>query len=397
MPHSRLGFAPIALHFPRMHVPLTDVILTHEGVELVRATLPPGEYVIGREPGVDLHANTPLLSRQHARLTINYDNLLLEDLGSSNGTFVNDQPVTEATRLFPNQPVRLGDVTLEVRRLSLPTEPGVSLAPAQAAIARHLPEELLAEKRYAIGAVIARGGMGAILDARQRALQRTVAMKVMLATDDEASVLRFIGEAKITGQLDHPNIVPIHELGVDAQGQVFYTMKMVRVITLKKVLELLAAGDASTEEKYPLPVLLTVFQKVCDALAFAHAKGVIHRDLKPENLMLGDFGSVLVMDWGLAKVLGTQASSLSGERASSPHRNAILSARTAEPELSGTLAGSIMGTPAYMSPKQARGEIETRPRTPRKAAGCSPRWSSFSSSSCPSRSSSISSSRSEWS
>ena len=338
-----------------MQVPLTEVILSHAGAELARATLPPGEYVIGREAGVDLRADTPLLSRKHARLTINYDHCLLEDLGSSNGTFVNNRPVAEPTRLFPNQSIRLGpDITLEVRRLSVPAEPGVSLAPAQAAIARHLPEELLAEKRYAIGGVIARGGMGAILDARQRALQRTVAMKVMLESADEADVLRFIDEAQITGQLDHPNIVPIHELGVDEQGQVFYTMKMVRGITLKKVLELLAAGTEATEKKYPLPALLTIFQKVCDALAFAHSKGVIHRDLKPENLMLGDFGSVLVMDWGLAKVVGKNDTP-----SANAGRSVVMSARTIAGDSGGTIAGSIMGTPAYMSPEQARGEIET--------------------------------------
>ncbi len=118
----------------------------------------------------------PLLYRRHARLTINYDHLLLEDLGSSNGTFVNQRRVAEPTRLFPNQSIRLGpDITLEVRRQRAPSEPGVSLAPAQAAIARHLPAELLAERRYAIGGVVAQGGMGAILDARQSAMKRTVA------------------------------------------------------------------------------------------------------------------------------------------------------------------------------------------------------------------------------
>lgn len=331
---------------------MTEVILTREGEELIRATLAPGEYVIGREAGVELHAETPLLSRQHARLTINYDHLLLEDLGSSNGTFVNDQPVVEATRLFPNQSIRLGpDITLEVRRQRAPTEPGVSLAPAQAAIARHLPAELLAEKRYAIGGIVAQGGMGAILDARQNATQRTVAMKVMLESADETDVVRFIEEAQVTAQLEHPNIVPVHELGVDEQDQLFYTMKMVRGITLKKVLDLLAAGTAATVKKYPLPALLTIFQKVCDAIAFAHAKGVIHRDLKPENIMLGDFGEVLVMDWGLAKILGRRAEEFGP--------GAVATARTNAGEFGSTMAGSIMGTPAYMSPEQARGEIET--------------------------------------
>ncbi len=352
-----------------MHVPLTEVILSHRGAELARATFAPGEYIIGREPGVDLHADTPLLSLQHARLTINYDHLLLEDLGSSHGTFINDQPLAEATRLFPNQSIRLGpEIVLEVRRLRASSEPGVSLAPAQAAIARHLPAEMLGEKRYAIGGIIARGGMGAILDARQNAIKRTVAMKVMLENSEEEHVVRFIEEAQVTAQLEHPNIVPVHELGVDEQGQVFYTMKMVHGSTLMEVLSRLAEGSEAVVKKYPLPALLTVFQKVCDALAFAHNRGVIHRDLKPSNIMLGDFGSVLVMDWGLAKILGGAGSHTPHPGEGAPacdqesaraHPSAIVSVRSIEPEISGTMMGLIMGTPAYMSPEQARGENET--------------------------------------
>jgi tetratricopeptide (TPR) repeat protein len=339
-----------------MHIPQTEVILRHDGAELARVTLPPGEYVIGRNPDAEIFADTPLLSRRHAQLTINYDHLLIEDLGSSNGTFVNEQPIAEATRLFPNQAVRLGDVTVELRRERARSEPGVSLAPAQAAIRRFLPDELLAEKRYAVGSQIARGGMGAILDARQNATQRTVAMKVMLGSGDEADVLRFIEEAQVTAQLDHPNIVPIYELGVDEQEQLFYTMKLVRGITLKKVLELLEQGVEATAKKYPLPALLTIFQKVCDAVAFAHAKGVIHRDLKPENIMLGDFGSVLVMDWGLAKVL---AGKDTGPRVpGGAGRSFVMSARAAVPGSGSTLSGTIMGTPQYMAPEQARGEVE---------------------------------------
>ena len=337
-----------------MQIPQTEVILRHNGTELARVTLPPGEYVIGRSSEVAICADTPLLSRQHARLVLNFDSILIEDLGSSNGTFVGDQPVTAPTRLFPNQSVRLGDVALEVRRLRADITADFSLAPVQKAIRRHLPPEILADKRYSIGSIVARGGMGAILDARQNANKRTVAMKVMLDTNDEGDVLRFIEEAQITSQLEHPNIVPIYELGVDEQDQLFYTMKMVRGITLKKVLELLAKGVAETAKKFPLPALLTIFQKVCDAIAFAHSKGVIHRDLKPENLMLGDFGSVLVMDWGLAKLIGKKDAS-----AADIGRSLVTSARDAEPDSSSTMTGTIMGTPQYMAPEQARGEVET--------------------------------------
>ena len=201
-----------------MVVPQTEVILRHDGAELTRVTLPPCEYVIGRACESDIHAETPLLSRRHARLTINYDHLLIEDLSSSNGTFVAEQPVTAATRLFPNQSIRLGpDITLEVHRQRATVSADVSLAPAQAALRRVLPDEVLAEKRYAIGSIVAQGGMGAILDAQQAAMKRRVAMKVMLDSADPADVLRFVGEAQVTGQLEHPNIVPVHELGVDEQ------------------------------------------------------------------------------------------------------------------------------------------------------------------------------------
>jgi hypothetical protein len=237
-----------------MHIPQTEVLLRHDGVELARVTLPPGEYVIGRNPDVEIHADTPLISRRHAQLTINYDHLLIEDLGSSNGTFVNEQRIAECTRLFPNQAVRLGpDITVEFRRERAPDDPSVSLAPAQQTIRRFLPEEVLAGKRYAIGKVVAQGGMGAILDAQQAAMKRRVAMKVMLENADPADVARFVEEAQVTGQLEHPNIVPVHELGVDENDQLFYTMKMVRGITLKKVLALIAEGVEATVRKYPFP------------------------------------------------------------------------------------------------------------------------------------------------
>ena len=113
-----------------MSVPEIEIILTHAGAELVRKTLPPGIYVIGRSPEVEIYANTPLLSRRHARLTIGDDHLLLEDLGSSNGTFVNEQPVTKSTRLRPNESVRLGpDIVLEVRQQGITPEAGTG-APA---------------------------------------------------------------------------------------------------------------------------------------------------------------------------------------------------------------------------------------------------------------------------
>ena len=146
--------------------------------------------------------------------------------------------------------------------------------------------------------------MGAVLDARDNKLGRSVAMKVMLhrnASEEEQQ--RFLQEARVLGQLAHPNIVPVHDVGTDEQGRLFYTMKLVQGVTLHEVLGRLKAGDKDTLAKYPLNTLLTCFQKICDAVAFAHSRGIIHRDLKPQNIMVGEFGEVLVMDWGLAKIL----------------------------------------------------------------------------------------------
>ena len=335
-----------------MLVPETEIIVSKDGAEISRKTVKPGDYVIGREAACDVPVEAELVSGRHAQLTVNYDHVLIEDLGSSSGTFVNGKPVTESTRLWPNQKIQIGSATVELHRVKSEPPPDVSLAPAQAAVKRLLPAELLHEKKYAIGGVVAQGGMGAILNAKEASIERTVAMKVMLDGSSPDDLTRFVAEAKVTGQLEHPNIVPVHELGVDENDQVYYTMKFVKGVTLRRVLEQMAAGDAVTLKKYPLPVLLTIFQKVCDAIAFAHSKGVIHRDLKPENIMLGDFGEALVMDWGLAKVIGQKEAPAEVDLM----RSLV---RTVPPEASGaTLAGTVMGTPQYMSPEQARGEVE---------------------------------------
>jgi tRNA A-37 threonylcarbamoyl transferase component Bud32/tetratricopeptide (TPR) repeat protein len=216
---------------------------------------------------------------------------------------------------------------------------------------------LQAPRNYEDGEVHAQGGMGAILRTRDRKISRTVAMKVMQrGAASPQDVLRFIDEARITGRLEHPNIVPVHEVGVNGRGEVFYTMKFVKGTTLKQVLDAIAAGDAATRERYPLAALVTVFQKVCDAVAFAHSRGVIHRDLKPENVMLGDYGEVLLMDWGLAKVLGQPEHHHACVPPSSPAHSLITSARD-DSDGSGTQVGTVLGTPRYMAPEQAAGSV----------------------------------------
>ncbi len=202
--------------------------------------------------------------------------------------------------------------------------------------------------QYQPGREIARGGMGAVLETRDNKLSRTVAMKVMLrrqASEDEKQ--RFLQEARVLGQLAHPNIVPIHDVGRDSRGCIFYTMKLVQGGTLNDVLRKLKLSDSTTLTEYPLSTLLTIFQKVCDAIGFAHSRGIIHRDLKPENIMVGEFGEVLVMDWGLAKFLSESA--------------AQEAAATVLPELSGAtvVVPEELPTVASASPSATCPDIAT--------------------------------------
>ena len=235
---------------------------------------------------------------------------------------------------------------------TVPSTPGRVACRAMADLA-----EQNKDGRYERGREIGRGGMGKILEVVDQPLRRSVALKVLIRPGDGENRNRFIREARITGALEHPSIVPVHELNVDRKGELFYTMKRVRGVTLLEILQGLARRDPYTLRIYPLSALLTIFQKVCDAVAFAHSQPepVIHRDLKPENIMVGDYGEVLVMDWGAAKVLHSQAAK---HRDGTDSANSMDHSESCESsaEIFVTQAGSVMGTPGYMAPEQARGQ-----------------------------------------
>lgn len=294
---------------------------------------------------------------------------------------------------------------------------------------RPAPAALRYQRREALG----RGGMGVVWAALDPSLGREVAIKTMLKPGEEHDVRRFVEEAQVTGQLEHPNIVPVHELGQDAGSGPYLVMKRVRGRSLKDVLRDLAdgksgmvrpatgpaplrgsgadetAGDGGGErtaarptrpggggpESAPFdaqaatirsprtssvpvgeegvasagatepaaggsaaeavqkafPWLLNVFIKVCEAVAYAHSRGVIHRDLKPDNVMVGEFGEVVVMDWGLAKVLG---------RPETQRNRLLVTERSANPDgVARTMDGEVIGTPMYMPPEQARGKVDS--------------------------------------
>ena len=335
-----------------MNAPEIELTFTKDGNELLRTKVTPGDYVIGREAGCTLVVAVDGVSRKHAKLIVNYDHAFIEDLGSSNGTFVAERKIAEKTRLFPNQSIRLGTVSLQVKRLKFEHESDPFWS-ASAIVKRYLPPDFLRDRKYDIAGIIAEGGMGTVVEAQEKLLRRKVAMKLMHHSGMQEELVRFIEEAQITGQLEHPNIVPVYELGVDEENHVFYTMKLVRGATLHDVLQRIAQDDAATLEKYSLSVLLTIFQKVCDALAYAHSKGVIHRDLKPANIMLGEYGEVLVMDWGLARASGRNEAA-----GSEPERTLVRSSRQDEGSGMMTMAGMVLGTPQYMPPEQARGETD---------------------------------------
>lgn len=188
----------------------------------------------------------------------------------------------------------------------------------------HEPDSVSAD--YELLNLIGEGGMGVVYAARQASIDRVVAVKMLNAeiAGDHEQRHKFLSEAVVTGELDHPNIVPIYDLGSNESGALFYSMKRVVGTPWLDVIQ-----------KYPLPQNLEILMKVADAVAFAHSRGVIHRDLKPENVMLGGFGEVLVMDWGLALSTGTFRKSGSI-----------------------TQSSSMGGTPAYMAPEMATGPVD---------------------------------------
>lgn len=201
--------------------------------------------------------------------------------------------------------------------------------------------ELEDRERYKEGRQIGQGGMGAVLRVLEGNLCRRVAKKVILGEANSSAIKRFVTEARITGQLEHPNIVPVHEFARDEYGQLYFTMKMIEGKSLENVLDEVAERN----ESYSLFSLLQIFMKICDAISFAHSKHVIHRDLKPDNVMIGKFGEVLVVDWGLAKRLDQEDADETMTIGSEGYAGR-------------TLEGDVIGTPSYMPPEQAEGEID---------------------------------------
>ena len=204
-------------------------------------------------------------------------------------------------------------------------------------------------ERFEERGLVAEGGMAKIMRRFDRAIQREVAVKIIEAPTDHEQ-MRFVEEAQITGQLEHPNIVPIHDIALSDSGEAeSFSMKLIEGGTLHALLAVYPEGEGPTDRE--LESLLQIFLKVCDAISFAHSRGVIHRDLKPHNIMVGSFGQVYVMDWGLAKLLdGPRAS----ETTQAKKRSVSLSTAPRKEQ-----RGEVYGTPAYMAMEQAFGDVDS--------------------------------------
>jgi serine/threonine-protein kinase len=205
-------------------------------------------------------------------------------------------------------------------------------------------------RKYQIAAEIGSGGMGVVLKAYDVDLHRWVAMKLLRTSEKRtpATVRRFIEEAQICAQLEHPNIPPVHEMGIEADGRVFFTMKMVKGRTLREIAHDLSLGRPDVRREFNPIRLAQILQQAALGVHYANVRGVIHRDLKPDNVMVGDYGEVLVLDWGLAKVRGELSDA--GRFGEDP----VVTERSRSGER--TRHDVVQGTPAYMAPELARGE-----------------------------------------
>jgi eukaryotic-like serine/threonine-protein kinase len=338
-------------------------------------------YLAGIEAGrpadpAQLVAAHPAIARQlHACLQVmNVADRMVEASGSASGL---RRPLAhlDSTMVLSGQSVltSLGSYSSTIPQVhlrDLPDEPEPLIRPRSTEMPTRNGANL---GRYQLQGEIARGGMGAILKGRDVDLGRELAIKVLLESheDNPEVVSRFVEEAQIGGQLQHPGIVPVYELGTFPDRRPFFAMKLVKGRTLAALLaeRKHRDGRGSPDPALPLteglpvshvdlPRFLQIFEQICQTMAYAHARGVIHRDLKPSNVMVGSFGEVQVMDWGLAKVL--PAGGIADEAPAQPINETVITTIRSRSAGSGgeSQAGSVLGTPAYMAPEQARGEMD---------------------------------------
>lgn len=257
------------------------------------------------------------------------------------------------------QETLIRDTQVDRGTVALPETPAPATksGPRQAQLARLAAT--LFDDRYAVEKRLGSGGMGDVLACHDRRIGRSVAVKQLKAEHGpkDELVLRFEQEAKIQGRLEHPGVVPVYDVGLREDGSLYFTMKRVHGLTLEEIISALGRRDEEVQRRYSRRRLLTAFASVCQALAYAHSRGVIHRDLKPGNVILGEFGEVNVLDWGVAKVVDPEAPD--ARQSGLPPVPPITPAELERDAIPATVAGAMIGTPGYMSPEQVRGENDS--------------------------------------
>jgi len=295
---------------------------------------------------------------------------LVQNLGGTPQQVTRMQTILRTLLADARQTSALTDLISPGKMIALGGDaPRITLAPeAQTTAERPPVAEGRPGDRYDDICLLGSGGMGEVRRVRDRDLGRTLAMKIASAgvMGNPGALARFIEESQVSAQLQHPGIIPVHELGRLPDGRLYFTMQEVRGRTLADVIcEVHAASTGDRWETAPstdrgpgwtFRRLVDAFHRVCEAVSYAHERGVIHRDLKPENIMVGAHGEVLVLDWGIAKVTGRP--DLAAEQgALTPGVGAIVTDRSQD-NSKATQMGAVAGTPAYMPPEQARGEID---------------------------------------
>lgn len=258
------------------------------------------------------------------------------DSRSPSGTLPLEPDADAARTLVRERPPTEGDTLL--------AHPGADSGSREPQVADVEPMSFDPGQRYADRKLLGEGGMGEVRLCADRFVGRDVAMKILrpgMGSQGSAHA-RFLREARVQGQLEHPSVVPVYDIGRDMEGRAFFTMKRVKGHTLEEIVAGLAAKDEEMERAYPRRKLLAALSQACLAVELSHRRGVLHRDLKPANVMLGDFGEVYVLDWGVAKIVG--AADL-----------ALEAVDGGDATIDRTQVGALVGTPGYMAPEQARG------------------------------------------
>lgn len=240
---------------------------------------------------------------------------------------------------LPHAPERAGSPSITLESSVLPKVDLVDGEP------RLIRED---RARFELLDKVGEGGAGEVLRAHDTDIGRDVAIKRLRDARSEMSLARFVEEMRVTGSLDHPNVVPVHDVGVAGDGDYFFVMRHVEGDTLAQIIDRLAAGDPETHRQFGIERRVDIFRDILEAVAYAHARGVVHRDLKPANIMVGPFGEVMVMDWGVAKPVGRKDLATLGQDGEVTEEEGL--ERAFE-----TQQGALVGTPAYMAPEQVRG------------------------------------------